>query len=337
MLYKLLPEIEFEGIQHDFEDMSDARATFYRIARSNLCPGPNQLTASGISRFIDCLDDWYDHFVPMANKKTTSMHDYHILAMHYYVIRTAIEAVINEDETYYDKHLPDFEQIIAHCNSIKLLRARSGAKIDGGRSADARMMMALVFVALKCRSPLLRRSALRLLYRSRRFEGVFSAVMLGTPTEQLMMLEEEDCTEEELQRHDIPPNIHRLSLDTYSYEPGILASTTNENTAYENWAREPPKITFAYRPSYTSFPADSFTVVMQPFASQAGFGLKSTYWFPISKSGLRPLFDTEVPRSTRAVEGSHGSHLPHVAFRGRFRNDMLSVVPLQFLSIFEDW
>lgn len=320
---------------YEFADIVGARTSFYATVRFYACRNYDK-DPLGLSESLDLvpsLDRWFEQFKYLGKKCQADMRGYHLLAIHYYTIRATVDAVVLLDESLYDEHIPDFEQVIAHCHNIMLLRQNDSAhKINSARSADASVMMALLFTTLKCRSPLLRRSALRLLYRCRRLEGVFAAVMIGTPAEQLMSLEEEACTEEELRMYEVPSRIRRLSLGNYVYEPGILQDNKRQDI-FERWADEPPFMKFEYRSSYASGRKSTFKIRLKPFISAAGFGMKSTFWYPISCNGNKTIYDEEIPLSTRSLDGSH---FGHERFAGRFKDDLRSLLCMQYMSAFED-
>ena len=105
--------------------------------------------------------------------------------------RAQLEAIVTQDEFRYDDHLQDFRQVVTLCEQFLDADICWQHTLTTRRAHDGVLCIALYLVGCKCRNPELRRRAIRLLYRSRRLEGLWSTTTNGYIAEQVMMLEED--------------------------------------------------------------------------------------------------------------------------------------------------
>ena len=311
---------------------NDARSQFYQLLENYLIEANSMLegqTIDGAFRYLQHLKSWHDDFIS-DHKDSKDLREHHLLIVHYHSIRSMLIAVITKDELRYDEYLEDFQQILDHCAMFLQLDGNDQSTVTTRRAPDVAVNMALLLVAWKCRQPQIRRQALRQMYRARRLEGLWSSTMLAILAEQLMALEEADGGQARASNDPattVPPQC-RLVVQTFHYEPGILAAD-GESADISSWAQNPPTFVIRYGfPDADLHPVHDIRIHMKPYASTSGFGMKSVFWWPMAR--VNTLLDEEIPEHTRTLDG------PHLGFNhltGRVRPDLRSLLYMRLLEL----
>ncbi|ETN42709.1 uncharacterized protein HMPREF1541_01867 [Cyphellophora europaea CBS 101466] len=159
----------------ELADASDIHARFFQLLDAYISEAHNTVLESGLGeayRFIELLDQWYERMHTSTQKNQQLPRSYHLLAGHYHAVRAMLVAITTDDELEYDAQLEDFRKILAHCTEFLQLKRSKPRSLNTRRSPDAAVNLMLLFVAIKCRQPGIRRQAVRLMYRARRLEGL---------------------------------------------------------------------------------------------------------------------------------------------------------------------
>lgn len=286
------------------EGVTHAHAQFYEmlegyVASVDSMPAGSREGEASVMQ--EKLDKWYRLLEAETEEKTGR--EYHLLVVHYHAVSASLEALATGDETRYDSHTNHFEELIEHCRPFISSNAVShGSIIQSWRTLDGSIVMALLLLIMKCRDARLRRIGLRMLYRSRRLEGVFHSSMMGAIAEQILALEEDRSSVLGDVQYGVPSTLRRVRVVSFNYNPGIIA-TLPQSEGLQKWSLDPPSMCYTY--FYTDTPDVHETVRfrLKPYFSIGGFGLKSCFWYPMSK--YPTIMDEEIPLDTRHLEGPH--------------------------------
>ena len=171
-----------------------------------------------------------------------------LLKVHCRVGRILISTVPYADESHFDAHLEDFEEITSLCRELIELEDHASQhptsmlSVALSFSFDLGIISPLFLVGSRCRNPELRREAIRLLYVSRRREGVWSAFISAMVVERIVMIEESTVKASQSEA-DIPA-ANRLRLVRVSYDPGwaaeqVLPGNDHPPVFVFRWVRSP--------------------------------------------------------------------------------------------------
>ncbi len=100
-----------------------------------------------------------------------------------------LEILFAPDELVYDKYTADFSDMVTHALELKALLEHNSKATNW--SFDLGAVMALYFVASKCRIRSVRNRVLRALERGPRREGIWDNLLLRDVAEWLQGMEEE--------------------------------------------------------------------------------------------------------------------------------------------------
>lgn len=118
--------------------------------------------------------------------KSTMWYGYRFLKVHYQTAMVMLNTVTSKDETVYDNHLNEFEDIVTGSvethQHVKDLRTLLGFHMG--------MIPPLFFTALHCREPTIRRRALQALHECRSCEGLWNSCSAYKLAESVVMVEE---------------------------------------------------------------------------------------------------------------------------------------------------
>lgn len=311
--------------------LNDAHRCFYEAVESFVIRAESltpELAGLEAQSLIDDLDEWYARLTAILNRRTRNSRGFHLLAIHYFLIRSKVQAAATRNELEYDSHTADFRQVIAHCESwIRLGGKRETSTVVTRRTCEGAVGMALLNVAVKCRHSQLRRKALRVAYRSRLSEGIHSITLVCALAEHRMVIEERNALQAAGQVQGVPQGVDRLYLEGLHYHPGVLAGGRDCQMP-DMWELDPPKIMSDYRTLDNQIVNTSIT--LKPYTSAGGFGMKSCFWYPVISTDQPSILDEEIPEETRHLEGPHPGYLP---FEGQVKDDIRSEVYLQSLTI----
>lgn len=157
--------------------------------------------------------------------------------------------------------------------------------------------------------------------------------MLAVLAEQLIALEEFAAPSDVSEPIQAVPRERRLQVYSFYYHPGILANNQRKDLL-SHWEQDPPTMSMSYQ-----FPCDPLephvppathvvSLRLKPYRGAGGFGMKSTFWYPISK--VSTILDEEVPEETKFLDGPN---MGDVALHGTVNKDLRSMIYLRYLSI----
>lgn len=143
-----------------------------------------------------------------------------VIWISYLVILITLSTCVEPDESSYDEHITQFQEIVNHARSI-LLAERATTSAAGRRlSLEISVVHPLFITAFKCRDSTVRRRAISLLHISGQ-EGVWNGKMLAAIAEHVVEYEEchgyVDVAVERLSITEplsrTPPDIGRVAVD----------------------------------------------------------------------------------------------------------------------------
>ncbi len=181
------------------------------------------------------------------------------------------------DETLFDEHVDEFNQIVHLCQEVieeedpnKLpLRGSPCARLSF--SFDLCLIPPLWLVGSRCRDPAVRRKAIKLLYYSRRCEGVWSSFIFAMILEKVVEIEEAGLQGIH-NSHDVPAACRIRLLET-RYHPSSVGDTYMQVEPYTGV------------PGPSSQPAIILRWVRSPFDEVEGPVEQAN--FPLAESAAR--------------------------------------------------
>lgn len=152
-----------------------------------------------------------------TGKTTGAVQD--LLMVFYHASVIWVSTALTPHELAYDAHIPAFAAIISHASSV-VAASSSASSPQGGSSFtfETEIVAPVYWVATKCRHPLLRRAALRLLGRKevqRRRENLWRADVTYAVAKVVMEMEEEG-TEMEMGHFDEDMNMDFFAMGELS-------------------------------------------------------------------------------------------------------------------------
>ncbi|KAE9382232.1 hypothetical protein N431DRAFT_441006 [Stipitochalara longipes BDJ] len=297
--------------QHDanvqFEKVSTyvlAQAKVYSVAQRNTV---DHLRAE-IEELCSYIDQWHIKLgeldLQIRPKGTAWDLERCHLEIKYRYLRINIMVLPFHNEMLFDQFIDDFRVIVETCELI----LQSAAKINPGvhRSNEPITTMALSFTGCNCRDASIRRMAVRLLYRHRRLDIIWSSTATGIYVEHVLMLEEEGLSGVEL-CSDIPSS-RRVQLLGLNYVSGHLDHLQ--------------------RRSHISQEIQYRTIALEKFSVMSDCGLESIIWFPSDSNAQ--LLREEIA----SVESScDGPHMIDISWTVVFNHDLDSVSKLQWSEV----
>lgn len=136
---------------------------------------------------------WKDKFLQLCKNEQDPEIKYivSILLMYWSVCYVWLSACTSPLQTSFDMHMADFAAIVDHAQAV--LQSLDTSTATGRLlTVEGDTVPALLFVAEKCRHPLLRRKALQLLRRTPPRDGLWHSVAAPSLVEQLIATEEGD-------------------------------------------------------------------------------------------------------------------------------------------------
>ena len=213
----------------DFNNYNIAKQKFSELSKALMVHGKAAqrsfmhdivLLKHRLEELLPILDTWHTKVTQLDwNHHITQAHWDHerrLLEIRYRYFRIAITTLPLEDEMTFDEHIQDFRVIVDMCDMV--LQETSEIRPGVWRSNEPITTMALSFVGCCCRDASIRRKAIRLLYRYRRLEGVWSSIACGIYAEHVLMLEERDLQDVST-CHDIPQR-SRVRPLSFHYDSG---------------------------------------------------------------------------------------------------------------------
>ncbi|EAW12072.1 uncharacterized protein ACLA_008320 [Aspergillus clavatus NRRL 1] len=132
-----------------------------------------------------------------------------LLRMHHRVVRLRLDVCLSQNELVYDEHDEDFEATIAYAEQlIHLSGTLDRDSLLYVFSLETGLISPLYYTATKCRKPLIRRQAIRLLYRSPQKEGLWSMRQYARIAQVVVQAEEEHMGDLPVDQR-IPVDNHR--------------------------------------------------------------------------------------------------------------------------------
>lgn len=121
-----------------------------------------------------------------------------VLQMRKLILSTSLDIIGQrtgaDDQMMWDKYGEIFEQVVALAESILVISPSQNTKTCTNRTPmftlDADIVGPLYDLARRCREPLVRRKAIRLLYTYPRQEGMWDGVLAARVAEQVVAIEE---------------------------------------------------------------------------------------------------------------------------------------------------
>lgn len=145
-----------------------------------------------------------------GGRSTRALQD--LLLMYYHSTVVWVSTALTPDEAAYDDYIPAFSAIVSHASSV--IAASSNAQDSGVTfTFESEVVPPVYWVASKCRHPLLRRAALRLLGKEEvknRREGLWRANVTHAVAKKIIEIEEEGM--DTLLQHE-------LDAGTYDLDP----------------------------------------------------------------------------------------------------------------------
>lgn len=140
-------------------------------------------------KYLDELEAWSRAFQPLFDKARPGTNDYlatRHLQMHYFPVHLTITMYPSTSELAYDNYLWMFREIIEMAR-IQLTCSTH----DPMFAFDMQNVWPLFVVAKKCRDPVVRREAVRLLIEWPRREGIWDSVVAAAISKWVVSIEEE--------------------------------------------------------------------------------------------------------------------------------------------------
>ncbi len=140
-------------------------------------------------KYLDELANWYRAFRPLFDRAQPGTDDYlptRHLQMHYLPVYLTIIMYPATSEMAYDEYLLIFKEVI-EMGKIQL----AGATHNPMFSFDMQNVWPLFVVAKKCRDPVVRRDAIRLLMEFPRREGIWDSSVVAAISSWIVNIEEE--------------------------------------------------------------------------------------------------------------------------------------------------
>jgi hypothetical protein len=143
---------------------------------------------------LDKLMQWKASFAATSSRTPDVERDWIIsyLLMYWAVCYTSLAACVSSRQTVFDDYMDHFAEIIEHAKGY----LRHGAQSTNVRllsSFDPGVIPPLYFCATKCRDPILRREALRLMRQAPRQENLWAFVAPELVVEKVISVEEGEC------------------------------------------------------------------------------------------------------------------------------------------------
>ncbi len=118
--------------------------------------------------------------------------------------------------------MTDFETVVSLAEAIQSIAGTSAQRryLDSSSFLfDMEIVSPLYFVATKCRHPIIRRRATRILKSTQRREGLWDSNMAAAVAERIMLLEEANLTT--LDGSELPKEEDRIHNTQIKSEPGM--------------------------------------------------------------------------------------------------------------------
>ena len=134
--------------------------------------------------FLDSLNP--KELIPATRRRLTLLEIHHDTAHLLYLLRSSA------DQMAYDKHLETFKRLVKQCEQViqieKEITASSAPRM--AVSFDLGIIMPLYLTTSRCRHPLIRRQALRMLMTNPRREGIYLSWITGLVAGVIIDIEE---------------------------------------------------------------------------------------------------------------------------------------------------
>jgi hypothetical protein len=182
-----------------FQTYAEAKTSLDIVSRSVFAQAKKYSMDDGdiVRHAIDALQDrlqrWHKALLDLdkrhrIGKSSGASLQRKIMEVRYRYFKITLGVLPFDDEMLYDKYLDDFAELVNQCERILVHTAEHNPGVH--RSTESTPTTALTFVAVSCRDPSVRRRAIKLLYRFRRLEGIWSSLACGIMAEHILMIEE---------------------------------------------------------------------------------------------------------------------------------------------------
>jgi hypothetical protein len=182
-----------------FQSYGEAKTSLDVVSRSVFAQARKYSKDDGeiVRRAIDALQDrlqsWHTALLDLDKRQrigrsSVASLQRKIMEVRYLYFKITLGVLPFDDEILYDKYLDEFADIVNQCERILVYTADHNPGVH--RSTESTPTTALTFTAVSCRDPNIRRRAIKLLYRFRRLEGVWSSLACGIMAEHILMIEE---------------------------------------------------------------------------------------------------------------------------------------------------
>ncbi|KAJ9606207.1 hypothetical protein H2200_009168 [Cladophialophora chaetospira] len=272
-----------------------------------------------IQKLQEELNHWYDELLALNNRSANDLtagdeQQQYLLEIRYRCFKVNLAVWPFQDEMLYDKHLDDFEIIVECCAEVLKYTASNNPGVH--RSAETTPIQALSFAGGCCRDPIIRRQAIRLLYRYRRQEGVWSSLACGSTTEHILMLEEENISSVRT-CFDIPAS-RRIRPFSISYDSG---RKRGEKT---------PRFILTYqRPHLTADALHERIIQIDKYTVMSDYGNDSIVWYP--RNPRAPLMESEIAAAEMNQDGP--LMLPLDSWSVFFNYDLIKASKMTFMEL----
>ncbi|OAL39584.1 hypothetical protein AYO20_00981 [Fonsecaea nubica] len=144
------------------------------------------------------------------------------LQMQFWATIIRLESTISRSEMVFDNHLPKFQVLLDLTTRLAdMLDMEVAAGADTCLGFTIEYLAVAGFIALRCRDPVIRRGAIRLMQLRSRTEGIWQSAVAADLAEFIMTREESESTMNHPRRcHDTPEEsrLQLLSSNFLSYE-----------------------------------------------------------------------------------------------------------------------
>jgi hypothetical protein len=143
------------------------------------------------SRYLDEVIAWSHAFKPLFDKAQPGTNDFlatRHLQMHYLPVHLTLTQYTSLSELTYDAYLWMFKEIV---EMARIQLSSLAVMHDPTFSFDMQNVWPLFVVAKKCRDPIVRREAIRLLGEWPRREGIWDSVIASAVSRWVVKVEEE--------------------------------------------------------------------------------------------------------------------------------------------------
>jgi hypothetical protein len=179
----------FSSAQRSWDFLMDEALQFYRRTFFNKVFAPASSDsptkiAKQYALYMQKFAAFEKAFQPILNASidgdgTVSNPAALVLSLYQKLTLAILATVHNPSEMVYDSYLPEFQYITTTCARVIRSQGNAGTPKNIRFSFEIGVIPPLHFTAMKCRDPIIRREAIKLLFSSPRQEGMWDSVLCG--------------------------------------------------------------------------------------------------------------------------------------------------------------